>query len=346
MIDASHPLANLLSFEANPDMASGDWIETIVSHLSITGNSYSQIQRAADGSAVALWPLSPRKTDPVRLPGGALAYRTHDGMTNGQSRIIQAAEMLHIRLNSWDGVLGLSPVMMAKRALGLAVAAEKFGSRLFANGGTPQLALTSVMPVKPETKVQMKQDWHALQTGGNQHNIAILDNDLKLEKISLSPEESQFLETRKYTRSDIAALFRVPSHMIGELQKLSNSNTEEMNISFVVDTLRPLISKIESEFSRKLLPRNPGQPSTVQIAFDVSERLRGDSAAQAAWATAGRNGGWLTGNDVRRAQGLNAAGPELDVYISPINYENSQRLLDAPAKVAPVVAPETEGQNV
>ena len=340
MVNAAHPLANLLSFEPNADMSSVDWLEVVVSHMMITGNSFSQIQRATDGTPIALWPLNPRKVDPVRMPDGSLAYRTSDGMTNGQTRILSARDVLHPRLTSWDGILGMSPVMQARRTLGMAVAAEKFGSRLFSNSAVPSIALTTAQVVKAEDKAKMRADWEQLQTGNSQHRVAVLDQDLKVERLSLTSEESQFLETRKYTRSEIASLFRVPSHLVGELQKLSNSNTEQMNISFVVDTLRPLISRIEAEFSRKLLPRDPGKPSNVQILFDVSERLRGDSAAQAAWATAGRNGGWLTANDVRRAQGLNEAGPELDVYISPVNYENSQRLLDAPKPTG------TEGNNV
>jgi HK97 family phage portal protein len=340
MVDYSHPLAHLLSFEPNSEMSSVDWVETVVSHLMISGNSYTQIERSTDGVPIGLWPLNPRKTEPVRLPNGNLAYRTSDGETGGRTRIIAAKDVLHPRLMSWDGLLGLSPVLQAKRSLGLAVAAEKYASRLFSNAGVPTLALSTEQQIKPEVKQQMRADWLQLQTGDNQHKIAILDSALKPIPLALTAEESQFLESRKYTRSDIAALFKIPPHYVGELSKMSNSNTEQQNLSFVIDTLRPLVSRLEAEISRKLLPREPGQPSKVQIQFDLTERLRGDFASQTTGASVGRNWGWLTANDVRRSFGLNEGGPELDVYLNPVNMQNSTALLK------PTTTPTEEGTNV
>lgn len=293
-----NPLHHLLAVAPNEEMSSFTWVETTMCHLALTGNAYSQIQRAADGSPVALWPLNPRVTNPIRTPDGSLAYRTNDG---GTGRILASKDVLHCPLTSFDGLIGMSPVMQARQMLGHDVAAEKFASRLFANYAMPQLALLTKKKVLPEDKSKMRHDWEALQSGSNQHRIAILDSETTLEKLSLTADECQFLQSRQFTRAGIAALFRVPAHMVGELQKLSNSNTENMNLSFVVDTLRPYLSRIEAEISRKLLPRVPGKINTLTVSFDVAERMRGDSAAQAAWANAGRKGGWLTGNDVRRS---------------------------------------------
>jgi HK97 family phage portal protein len=220
--------------------------------------------------------------------------------------------------------------MQAKRTLGLSIAAEKYGSRLFSNSAIPSVVLTTENKVKPEDRMKMRQDWEVLQGGKNQHRLAVLDQGLKVEKLSVTNEEAQFLELRQFTRAEIASLFRIPVHMVGELQKLSNSNTENMNLSFVVDTLRPYISRIEAEVTKKLLPREAGKPSSLQVQFDTSERLRGDTVAQTAGAATGRQWGWLTANDVRRSMGLNEGGPELDVYINPVNMENSRRLLDVP----------------
>jgi HK97 family phage portal protein len=336
--ELNNPLHFLLSVSPNEEMSSFTLVETLVCHLALTGNAYMQIQRGSDGAPVALWPLSPRLTMPVRLPNGTLAYRTSDGMGGGQTRILAARDVVHLPLTSWDGMVGMSPIMQARQSLGLAVAAEKFGARLFANSAVPQLVLTTTNKVKPEDKVKMRRDWEDLQSGSNQHRVAVLDQDLKVEKLSITPEEAQFLETRRYTRSDIAALFRIPAHMIGELQKLSNSNTENMNLSFVVDTLRPYLSRIEAEITRKLLPRETGKVSSLTVQFDVAERLRGDYASQTAGAAVGRQWGWLSGNDVRRSLGLNEGGPELDVYLNPVNMQNSLRLLDAPKPAEMVVA--------
>jgi HK97 family phage portal protein len=331
--DHLNPLHHLLAVSPNEEMSSFTWIETLMVHLALTGNSYTQIQRGADGSPVALWPLHPRETAPFRLPNGTLAFKTSDGMAGGQTRILAAKDVLHIPLTSMDGIVGLSPILQAKRSLGLAVASEKFGSRLFANYAVPQLAISTAQTIKPEDKIQMRQDWEALQTGSNQHRVAVLDQDIKIEKLSLTNEECQFLQLNAYQRANIAALWRLPAHMVGSESKQTNSNVENMNLSFVVDTLRPYLSRIEAEITRKLLPREPGRASTLTVSFDVSERLRGDSAAQAAWAMAGRNGGWLTANDIRRSQGLNEGGPELDVYLYQINTANAKRLLDPPQEM-------------
>jgi HK97 family phage portal protein len=322
-----NPLHHLLSVSPNEEMSAFTWIETVVAHLALTGNSYTQIQRDSEGSPIALWPLHPRRTVPIRLPSGVLAFKTSDGMNGGETRILAARDVLHVPLTSFDGIVGMSPIMQAKRTLGLAVGAEKFGSRLFANFAVPQLALMTKKLVKPEDKQKMRQDWESLQTGSNQHRVAVLDQEMSLERLSITPEEGQFLQTQAYTRASIGALWRLPSHMLGSETKQTNSNVENMNLSFVVDTLRPYLTRIEAEITRKLLPREPGKLSTLTVAFDVTERLRGDSAAQAAWATAGRNGGWLSANDIRRSQGLNEGGPELDVFLSPVNYQNAKRLL-------------------
>ena len=153
------PLHYLLSVSPNEEISSFTWIETLVCHLALTGNAYVQIQRGGDGSPLALWPLNPRLTSPVRLPNGSLAYKTSDGMQGAQSRILQSREVIHVPLTSWDGLVGMSPTLQARQALGLAAAAEKFGARLFANSAVPSLAITTSQKVKPEDKFKMRADW-------------------------------------------------------------------------------------------------------------------------------------------------------------------------------------------
>ena len=330
--DTVHPLSFLLSTAPNEEQTSFSFVETMVAHLALTGNSYAQIERNSDGLPIALWNLQPRQTEPYRLPTGMLAYKTTDGEGPGQSRILSAKDVLHIPLTSWDGICGLSPIMQAKRALGLSIAAEKYGSRLFTNGAVPQLTLTSDVKVKPEDKLKMRQDWEDMHSGVNQHRLAVIDQGMKVEKLSVTNEEAQFLELRQFTRTELAAIFKVPAHMVGDVQKLSNSNVESMNLAFLIDTLRPYLSRIEAEMAKKLLPRDAGKVSDFQVLFDTTERLRGDTASRTSTAATGRQWGWLTGNDVRRSMGLNDAGPELDVYINPVNMQNSDRLLEAPQK--------------
>jgi HK97 family phage portal protein len=328
--ELENPLAFLLGVQPNPEMTSFVYFETVVTHLMLTGNSYSEIERSVSGDPVALWPLNPRLTRAVRLPNGDLAFETSDGELGANKRIIKATNCLHVPLMSLDGIVGLSPIMQAARSLGLAAASAKFGSRLFANYATPNIALTSQGTYKAEDKVKMRRDWEELQSGKNQHRVAILDNGLDVKVLSITPNEAQFLETRIHERSEICAIFRVPVHMAGSEQKLSNSNVEQLNLSFIVDTLRPILSRIEAEFVRKLMPGTPGKLSTLTIQFDISERQRGDTAAQVSLIAAGRQWGALTGNDVLRMLSLPVAGPSEDTRMVPINMQNSERLLDPP----------------
>jgi len=337
-VETAHPLNYLLTIAPNEESTTFSLIETMVAHLALTGNCYVQIERSSDGIPVALWSLQPRQTEPFRLPTGTLAYKTTDGEVPGKSRILAAKDVLHVPLTSWDGLCGLSPIMQARRTLGHQVAAEKYGSRLFTNSAMPQLVITNKIKLKPEDKLRMRSDWEMLHSGKNQHRTAILDQDSTVSKLSLTNDEAQFLQLRQFTRADIASLFRIPVHMVGELQKMSNSNTENMNLSFIVDTLRPYLSRIEAEITKKLLPREPGKMSNLQVQFDTTERQRGDFVSQTAGYATGRQFGWLTGNDVRRSMGLNEAGPELDVFLNPVNMQNADVLL-APLKPKEMMVP-------
>jgi HK97 family phage portal protein len=339
------PLHYLLSVAPNPDMTSFLYFELVTFHLVLTGNSYSQIERDSNGTPIALWPLHPRLTRPIRLPDGSLAYETRDGETGENRRIISANDCIHIPLTSWDGICGLSPIEQAARALGLAAASEKYGSRLFANSAVPQIAITTAHTVKPEDKLKMRADWEALQKGSQQHRVAILDQDLKIEKLSITPDEAQFLQTRVHQRSEICAIYRVPSHMAGDTSKLANASVEGQNLSFIVDTLRPIITRIEAELVKKLLPKQSGKISELSIQFVITERQRGDSAAVANLVSVGRQWGAMTGNQASQILGLPLGGPADDVRMVPANMMNSERLLDPPKTVAAPVLPETVVPN-
>ncbi len=330
-----HRLTALLGTSPNPEMTAFTLFEVVVKSMALCGNGYAQIERDADKQPVALWPLNPREVQPIRTEAGGLAYKVTDGMTGGQSRIVLAADMIHCPLfPAFDGIVGLSPLHLSMQTFGQARAAEKFGSRFFRNYATPSIALSTDAEVAPEDKVKMRADWEAFQSSGNQHRIAVLDQGMKLEQFGFNAEEAQYLETRRFLREEIAAIYRVPAHMVGDNTKLSNANTENLNLSFVVDSLRPYLSRLEAELARKLLPSIPGVPQTMAIQLDVSERQRGDFASSMAGFASGRQWGYLTANDVRRALGFNEAGPEADVLLNPVNMANADRLLDQPSAQA------------
>jgi HK97 family phage portal protein len=332
------PLYDLLAIAPNVEMSAFTFWETVTGCLALTGNSYSQIIRNGGSKIDSLIPLHPLKTEPYRKPNSTLAFRTTDGETNGAWRYIEAADMLHIPLFSYDGLRGLSPIMQARQAIGLMRAAEKFGARFFGNGSRPGGVMSTTSTMDERSQQNVKESWERSASGVNQGRTAFLNGDWKYHQIGLSPEESQFLATRKFQREEIAGLFRVPPNMIGDTSRLSNSNHEQSALSFVTDTLRPYLCRIEGEVVRKLLPSAGRNSGRYVVSFDVSERTRGDFATTQAGYATGRQWGWYSGNDVRREIGENPAGPELDIYLVPVNMVDAKTLLEPP-KPAPAPVP-------
>jgi len=327
-----HALYHLLADAPNDEMSAFTFWEWVTVGLCLHGNSYVQIQRDAQGAAIALWPLLANLTTPIRMLDGSIAYRTTDG--NQQARVLASKDVLHFLMGSHDGLIGLSPIQQARQAIGLARAAERYGSQLFKNSAVPAVAIKIVGKLSPENKTIAREDWEKLQSGNNQHRVAILDDGKTIEQLGISAEDSQFLQTRNYQRADIAAIFRIAPHLVGSTEKVSNSNLEQENLTLVTHTLRPWLSRLESEVRRKLLPTAIGKGAYV-AEFDTAELTRGDTAAQSAALTAGIQGGWLNPNEARHALNLNPGPDCLNVYHVPVNYQNAERLLD-PATVAPV----------
>jgi HK97 family phage portal protein len=325
-----NPLYYLLSAEPNPEMSAVTFVETLVGCLALTGNCYAQIERNGVGQPVALWPLHPLKTKAMRTPDNKLVYKTTDGQANGTYRIVAAADMIHVPLFSLDGITGISPIAMARQALGLAKAAEKFGARLFGNGARPGGLLFNKGPKPdPKTQEQLRESWQQQQGGQNQGKIGFLyGGDWSYQQLGLNADESQFLQTRGYQRADIAALYKISPHLVGDTSRLSGTNSEQLMLQFLTITLRPYLCKLEAEFVRKLCPTLGRKAGKFFVQFDVSGLLRTDLKSQMDAYQAGRNGGWYTANDVLRKLGENPGGPECDVYITPVNYQNSVRLLD------------------
>jgi len=327
--DTDAPLAHLLQIESNLETSAFSFWETYLTHLNLRGNAYAFIQRDNGGRVVALWNLDPRRTEPVRLGvNGTLAYKTSDGMTTG-TRIIAAEDILHTLILSWDGICGVSPITAMRETLGLAIGQLKFSARMLRNNAVPAVALSSPNPIKPETKTLMRQDWEDLQLGSNQGRIAIIDNGMTLEKLGLSAEDSELLASRQFSRAEIAAAYRIPPQMVGDLTRQSNNSSEQSALSFVQDTLSPILKRIEIEFRRKLLPPAAnGKPNTSFIEFDLRDRLRGDFASTMTGYATGKQWGFYSTNDVRKELGENPIGPEGDVYWYPTNMGNSAQLLN------------------
>jgi HK97 family phage portal protein len=320
----------LLSTEPNPEMSAFTFKETFFGCLALTGNTYAQIERNGIGQPVAFWPLHPHKTKPVRLANNKLIYQTSDGMPLGQTRNINPEDMLHLPLFSLGGIVGLSPIGLMRQSLGLAMATEKFGARFFGNGSRPGGVIMNKGP-KPADKTQKEitESWNQQHGGNNQGKTAFLfGGEWDYKQIGLSPEDSQFLATRQFQRSEIAAMFHMSPHDAGDTSRLSGNNAEQQNLSTVTNTLRPYLSRAENEFDRKLAPTTGRKANKFFSSFDITERLRGDFKTQQEGFAAGVQWGWFSPNDVRKKLGENPGPPELDVYRVPVNMQAAKTLLN------------------
>ena len=320
-----HPLYFLLHDEPNPEMTSFIFRETLMTHLLLWGNAYSQIIRNGKGEVVALYPLMPDRMKVDRDEHGRLYYEYTvydsddvDGRkgTNkvGRTVRLQPHDVLHIPGLGFDGLVGYSPIAMAKNAIGLAIATEEYGSKFFANGAAPSGVLEHPGTIKDPSKV--RESWQATFGGsGNANKIAVLEEGMKYTPISISPEQAQFLETRKFQIDEIARIFRVPPHMIGDLEKSSFNNIEQQSLEFVKYTLDPWVSRWEQAMVRALL--TPDEKKKYFFKFNVDGLLRGDYQSRMNGYATARQNGWMSANDIRELENLDRIPAEQggDLYL-------------------------------
>ena len=301
-----HPLYLLLHDEPNPEMSSFVFRETLMTHLLLWGNAYAQIIRNGKGEIIALYPLMPNKMQVSRDERGRLFYSYQKSQEelpkdNRQTVILDPSDVLHIPGLGFDGLVGYSPIAMAKNAIGLAIATEEYGSKFFANGATPSGVLEHPGTIKdPE---RLRESWQKTFGGSrNSNKTAILEEGLKYKPISISPNEAQFLETRKFQINEIARIFRVPPHMVGDLEKSSFSNIEQQSLEFVKYTLDPWVIRWEQSIQRTLLTQE--EKKSYFVKFNVEGLLRGDYQSRMSGYATARQNGWMSANDIRELENL------------------------------------------
>ena len=314
-----HPLYHLLHDEPNPEMTSFIFRETLMSHLLLWGNAYAKIIRNGKGDIIALYPLMPNRMKVERDAKGQLYYEyqtmKEDAPTmKGAVYQLYPNEVLHVPGLGFDGLVGYSPIAMAKNAIGLAIAAEEYGSKFYANGAAPSGVLEHPNVLKDPAKV--RDSWNAAFGGSsNAHRVAVLEEGMKYTPISISPNEAQFLETRKFQINEIARIFRVPPHMVGDLEKSSFSNIEQQSLEFVKYTLNPWVCRWEQALQRALL--DDDEKGKYFFRFNVEGLLRGDYQSRMNGYATARQNGWMSANDIRELENLDRIPAELggDLYL-------------------------------
>ena len=312
-------LYHLIHDEPNPEMSSFVFRETLMTHLLLWGNAYAQIIRNGKGEVIALYPLMPNKMSVDRDENGKLYYTytrsdCEPNAMNGSSVVLEPKDVLHIPGLGFDGLVGYSPIAMAKNAIGLAIATEEFGSKFFANGAAPSGVLEHPGTIKDPSRV--REAWQSQFGGsGNSGKVAVLEEGMKYTPISISPEQAQFLETRKFQINEIARIFRVPPHMVGDLEKSSFSNIEQQSLEFVKYTLDPWVVRWEQSLSRSLLSED--EKKQYFFKFNLEGLLRGDYQSRMNGYAIARQNGWMSANDIRELEDLDKLSPEQggDLYL-------------------------------
>ncbi len=303
----AHPLYRLLHDEPNPEMSSFVFRETLMTHLLLWGNAYAQVIRNGKGEVIALYPLMPNRMTVDRDSKGQLYYKyttsSDDAPTmEGSTVYLSPRDVLHIPGLGFDGLVGYSPIAMAKNAIGMAIACEEYGAKFFANGAAPGGVLEHPGTIKDPERV--RQSWQSTFGGtGNANKIAVLEEGMKYTPIAISPEQAQFLETRKFQINEIARIFRVPPHMVGDLEKSSFSNIEQQSLEFVKYTLDPWVVRWEQSIMRALF--SPEEKSQYFVKFNLEGLLRGDYQSRMNGYAIARQNGWMSANDIRELENLN-----------------------------------------
>ena len=325
----SHPLYRLLHDEPNREMTSFVFRETLMSHLLLWGNAYAQIIRDGRGFPIALYPLLPDRMAVDRRESGELVYTYQSD--KGQVKL-RRENVLHIPGLGFDGLIGYSPIAMAKNAVGLALATEDYGAAFFANGANPGGVLEHPGVIKPEQADRLRESWQSQFGGANAHKVAVLEEGLKFHQMSIPPEQAQFLETRKFQINEIARIFRVPPHMVGDLEKSSFSNIEQQSLEFVKYTLDPWVVRWEQSLQQALIL--PSEKATIFIKFNLDGLLRGDYQSRMQGYSTGIQNGFMSVNDVRGLEDMNLLTAEEGGDLHFVNG-NMVKLADVGAAYKP-----------
>ena len=331
----SHPLYFVLHNEPNPEMTSFVFRETLMTHLLLWGNAYAQIIRNGKGDVIALYPLMPNRMLVDRDSKGQLYYEyqtsSEEARTmRGSTVRLNPSDVLHVPGLGFDGLVGYSPIAMAKNAIGLAIATEEYGSKFFANGAAPSGGLEHPGTIKDPSRV--RESWQQTFGGSsNSNKVAVLEEGMKYTPISISPNEAQFLETRKFQINEIARIFRVPPHMLGDLDRSTFSNIENMSREFVTYTLDPWLIRWEQAISKALLAGDEKRQYFAK--FNVDGLLRGDYEARMNGYAVGIQNGFMCPNDVRTLENLDLIPEEKGGFNYMVNG-NMVKLEDAGAFAA------------
>lgn len=314
-----HRLYRLLHDEPNPEITSCQWRETITAHQALWGNCYHEIESDETGQPVALWPITPKR---VRIERARLTQRRlyHVSLPEGGETILFPEQMLHVPLLSLNGLTGLSPIGVAREAVGLGLAAEEYASRFFAGDTNVGGVLQHPGSLSDRAYERLLAHWQERHGGlSKAHRLAILEEGLKFERVGIPPEDAQFIEQRRFSVNEIARLYRIPPHLLSDVERSTSwgSGIEQQSIGYVVYTITPYAVRFEQAFN-KLIARE--ERATIFIEFLLDSLARGDLKSRYEAYAVGRQWGWLSADDCREKENMNELPDGRgSTYLIPLN---------------------------
>lgn len=337
----SHPLYPLLHDQPNPEMTASTFWKTLEAHKLLWGNMYAEIVRNGAGEVAELWPLRPDRTFPRRILGddgkgtGKLVYVARSSA--GPEIFLRPDQVLHVMGYSYDGLRGLSPVALHRESLGLSMAAADYGARFFGNDARPGGVLTHPAKMKPESSKRLKESWDEAHRGGDQaHRVAVLEEGVKFEAISMSNEDAQYLMTRVFQLSEVSRMYHVPLHKLAELSHATFSNIEDQEIEYVKGAVMPDTEAIEQEIYRKLIKPTMPAGKNFYAEFNLDGAMRGDPESRAKFYDVMWKDGFVNHNEIRRRENWNPV-PNGDAYYVPVTQQTVENALKPPPAPPPAL---------
>jgi HK97 family phage portal protein len=314
---SGHPLYDLLHSQPNRWQTAFEFFEMLTACVLLRGNAYAEIVPGPRGPVDQLIPLHPDRVTVEALRGGGQRYRVtrDDGTTN----TLLDSEVLHLRGLSSDGITGLSVVEYAREAMGLSLATESYGARLFSQNARPGGVLTHPSKLSQDVADRIRTSWQQAHSGlANAHSVAVLEEGMKFEAVGMTNEDAQFLATREFQIEEVARWFRVPLHMISSTTKATSwgSGIEQLSLGFVTYTLLPWLRRWEQAISRDLISAT----DSYFCEFLVDGLLRGNIKDRYEAYAVARNWGWLNADDIRAKENMNPLPDgKGQVYLQPLN---------------------------
>lgn len=312
----AHPLYNLLKLKPNGFMTSLNFREMLTAHNAMRGNSYAEIIRFGN-TVKSLIPLHPDRVTAECSDNWEITYKIKNN--NGAERIIQRANMLHVCGLTLNGYSGVSPITYARETIGLSMATEKYGAQLFKNGA--KMGGLLMYPGKfksADTGAKVAESFDNASSGENSHKTVLLEEGMKWEKVTMTSDDAQFLETRKFQIPEIARFFRMPLHKIQEMERATFSNIEQQSLDYVISTLGPWLCRWEQALNMALLTDK--EQIEYYFEFNVDGLLRGDIKSRYEAHARGILTGFLNRNEVRAMENRDAV-EGLDEFLTPLNMD-------------------------